>query len=199
MPPSLPFGPPFPYVLLWITLVSAAALLSYGMAAKYLALPEPQPSIQYWQRMFAGIEAAQGLSWALSALMLGGVEDPAARLFLLMVLLLAGAMNTMLSSAQPAAVYAGLAPVSLTIILFAFVSHQRGTTPLMILSAIAMICLIILARRLYTNALAAMILRKEKEPTDRRARTRKGELRRGAATRGRSEPRQIALSGHDEP
>jgi two-component system cell cycle sensor histidine kinase PleC len=157
------FWVPIPYVLLWITLVSAAALLSYCMAAKYLALPEPQPSIQYWQRMFAGIEGAQGLAWALSALMLGGVEDPAARLFLLMVLLLAGAMNTMLSSAQPAAVYAGLAPVSLTIILFAFVSHQKGTTPLMILSAIAMICLIILARRLYTNALAAMILRKEKD------------------------------------
>ncbi len=157
------FWAPIPYVLLWLTLVAAAALMSYGLADRYLKLPEPTPSILHWQRRFAVAEAAQGVSWALIAALLAGVSDPTARLFVLMVLLLASAMNTMLSSAQPPAVYAGLMPVSLTIVIFMYSTNGHGTTPLTILAAIALICLIVLAKRLYSNALNAMILRKEKD------------------------------------
>ncbi len=154
---------PIPLVLLWFTIVATGALLSYGFADKYLKLTDAVPPIQKWQRRFAAAEAIQGFGWALITGLLFNVADPTAKMFVLMVLLVAAAITTMMAEALPAAVYAGLAPVALAISLFMFSSQNSGTIPLSILASIALICLIILEKRLYANAIAAMLLRKEKD------------------------------------
>ncbi len=157
------FWAPFPYVLLWFTLVASGALLSYGFAGNYLKLPDQMPPIMLWQQKFAAAEAIQGAGWALIVVLLSNASDPVATVFVIMVLLLAAAMNTMMSATVPAAVYAGLVPITLGITWYMFATNQSATMPLTILAAITLICLIVLAKRLYSNSVAAMLLRKEKD------------------------------------
>lgn len=154
---------PYSFVFLWFTLVISSTLLTFGFADRYMKLPDPAPVILNWQRRFVAAEGIHGFCWALFVFLLSHASEPIPRLFVLLVLLLAAAMITMMSATLPLGVYAGLTPIILAVVGFMFATAPEGTMPLMLLATLSLTCMVVLTRRLYTNAIASMLLRKEKD------------------------------------
>ena len=191
---------PVAYALIWITLIAAAALLSFGIANKYLDLAEAPSDFMKWQKYFACVEAGHGVAWALFAFCLYGVEDLTGHMFVLMVLLLAASMHTMMSATLPTAVYSGLAPVAIGIAAFSYYMADARALPLTVMAAITLVALAVLSKRLYLNAVSEMVLRKEKDlliAELEQARASSEEGRRRAEEANLAKSRFLATMSHE--
>jgi two-component system cell cycle sensor histidine kinase PleC len=150
-------------VLVWMSLVAIGMVISYGFAVRFLKTPECNVDVRSWRRTFALAEAIQGTLWAMIVILLLNEHDPAARTFVLFVLLLVAAMTAMISATIPIAVYGGLVPVMIAIAAFMIPQNDSQNLPLTLMACGAQLYFIVLAKRLYSTALATLSLSLEME------------------------------------
>ncbi|MDF2120376.1 ATP-binding protein [Roseiarcaceae bacterium H3SJ34-1] len=187
-------------ILGWITFVASASALSYGMAMKFLADGEPETRLHGWQRRFVIVETLQGFAWAAIVVILMPVADESARMFVLFVLLLVAAMSAMLSAPLLMAVYCGLLPVTIAIIVFMQTTIGVGALPLTIMAAATPVYFAILAKRLYTSNLKSLSLAMEKDDLIAELETAKlnsDEARRRAEEANLAKSRFLATMSHE--
>ena len=156
---------------LWVPQVAAAAWLGVtlfailvvaGSAGMFLRQRQIN-SIRRWTQTFVLAGTLQGIAWGSSVFLVIGAHDPAAQTFVLFVLLLAGAMTAMISAPVPAAVYAGLIPMTAAIGLYAHPAVGYRYLPVLAVAGVAQLYFVVLARRLYATTLATLSFQAEKD------------------------------------
>lgn len=151
------------HVLIWLTLVASATVYSYGLGRKYMLADDGEIDVQHWQRRFVVSEFLQGIAWATLVLFLLHVHHPDARMFVLFIMLLIAAISAMMSTSVPHAVYAGILPITLAIIVYMQFTVGFRALPMTVMALIAQLYFAVLARRLYSSNLSSLILQRDKD------------------------------------
>ena len=115
----------------------------------------------------------------------------------MVVFMLAAAIHTVVTAFLPTAVYAVLAPNALAIVLYMRPTSLYGPiAPLTLLACGTLFYFAMLARRIYASQLDTLVIQEEKDALIVELEQVQGQFGRGAAARGRGQPRQIALPRH---
>ena len=193
---------------LWVPHAAAAAWLGFTLAAILVVavaarmfLRQPQGvGVRRWTRIFVSAGALQGLAWGSSVFLVVGIHDPAAQTFVLFVLLLAGAMTALISAPVPAAVFAGLMPMTAAIGLYAYPPVGYGYLPVLAVAGVAQLYFVVLARRLYATTLATLSFQAEKDALIgelEQAKLNSDEARRRAEEASLAKSRFLATMSHE--
>ncbi len=191
---------PLADILVWLSLVTAAATLTYGFTVKFLHLSAQKTDVRHWRRRFVLCEFVQSSAWAMIVPLMLPIADPTARTFVLFVLLFVAAMSSLVSATVPHAVYAALLPTMLAIVVFLRPYAGYAGLPLTILSACVQLYFIVLARRLYSTSLASLSFRMEKEALIaelEQAKANSDEARRRAEEANLAKSRFLATMSHE--
>lgn len=170
--------------------------LSHGLSRH----KEEDIALGRWHRTFVFGEALFGAAWALLVMALANTSDPSAGSFVLFVLLMVSAVTAMLSATLPAAVYAGLAPLFVAVMLLAFGTREVGAGLLAAMTISAQVFFVFLARRLYSSALATLRSRAEKDKLFyelEEAKANSDEARRRAEEANLAKSRFLATMSHE--
>ncbi len=155
---------PIPMLLCWLCFNIVCLLTSFGAADRFLAKSTNDINVKHWERLFVLAETVQGVIWALIVALSWHSPDPHAVTLILIALLLIAAMNTTATSSIPAAVYGGLTPMALAIIVVLRPASLAGETWLLALLAVsALVYFTNLARKLHASTLQALSYQAEKD------------------------------------
>jgi two-component system cell cycle sensor histidine kinase PleC len=152
-------------IIIWLVLAFSSLILCYGMAKNLESVEDEKVTVKQWRTKFVGTELVHGVVWAGVAAMLFAVKDPNARTLVLVMLLLSSAFNTMVTATIPAAVYATIAPSSLTAIAYiAYVNRGGGDTFIALLATVVatQVFFYVLAKRFHQLASESLFFRAEK-------------------------------------
>lgn len=147
----------------WSGLVLASGTLIVMLSRRYLAKRPDAVRITRWRRLFAFAEGFHGLCWAALLLLFAHVDAPGAKIFATTALLIASALAVMVVSSIPLAVYAGLSPVVLGIMVFFWDRRDIDSMTMAAMAAAAQLFFIFLANRLYASSVATISFRAEKD------------------------------------
>ncbi|WP_353182507.1 sensor histidine kinase [Bosea sp. (in: a-proteobacteria)] len=147
----------------WCGLVLASSLLIVALSRRYLAKRPEDVRRTRWRRLFALAEGLQGLSWAALLVLFAPVDAAGAKIFVTTTLLIVSALTVMLSASIPIAVYAGLSPIILGIMLFFWDKRDIDSVTMALMAASAQLFFIFLANRLYASSVATIGFRAEKD------------------------------------
>ena len=191
---------PVAAVLTWTAFVCMALALLYGYSVLYLGTPAIEIDIASWRRKFVVAEAVNGLAWAMMVLLLLKSQDPGARTFVLVVLLLIAAMTAMVASAIPYAVAGGLLPVTIAIVYVLGPMTRLDTLTLSFLCVGALVYFVVLANRLHATSIGSVIFRAEKDALIaelEQAKLNSDEARRRAESANTAKSRFLATMSHE--
>lgn len=150
-------------VSLWLGIVMLASLAMVVLCRRFLALQAGEVRIRFWYRLLPLLEAIHGLSWALLLALFAYVDAPGAKVFVMTTLLIVSALTVMLAATIPVAVYAGLTPLAIGLMLFFWGRNDIDSVTMMLMAASAQLFFIFLANRLYKSSLATIEFRAEKD------------------------------------
>jgi two-component system cell cycle sensor histidine kinase PleC len=155
----------------WIGAVSAstwtaAALMIHLViitaCRQFLAEPQGQTTLLTWRLRFIALDLFYGLAWIFILIHPVGL-DVEANTLMLFIMLLVIAVSSMLASSLPIAVLAATVPVTAAVAIdFAFRSNVQAYL-VAIMAVTAQGYFSLLAYRLYTNTLATLEARAEKD------------------------------------
>ena len=192
---------PLFFVGLWIALVLSAFGFSCFFAWRFLKLDRPSQQAQSWQTRFVIAETASGLAWGSFAVLMIGVADPWATTYVMVVFMLASAIHTVVNAFVPAAVYGGLAPIALAILVYMRpVSLHGPILPLTLLACGTLLFFVILARRIYSSQLDSLVFQAEKDGLIaelEQAKANSDEARRRAEEASLAKSRFLATMSHE--
>ena len=155
---------PISGILCWVGLVCAALLLVSRLAGRFLEQKEAATLPKRWARLFTLGEIVLGASFALIVLIAWRPQEPQAATFMLVALLLVAAMNATVTATVPAAVYGGLAPMTLAILAVLHPAGLAGNDWLIAVLALGtLVYFIDLSRKLHAAALQAISFEVEKD------------------------------------
>ncbi|MGL4439448.1 MAG: sensor histidine kinase [Bosea sp. (in: a-proteobacteria)] len=147
--------------LLW----SSAALLSFAglfiLARRAMEAPE-DGFLANRQGLVIAI-ALQALVWSALVLVFLGVNDPVAKIFVVAMLMFYGTLAVMMASTVPLATYAALAPLTLALVALLVHDRQMGTMTISMVGLVGQAFLLFLGNRLYSQAVATLEFRAEKD------------------------------------
>ena len=147
----------------WSGSVLASSLVIVALSRRYLhKRPEDIRPMQ-WRRLFTLGEGLHGLCWASILFLFAHVDAPGAKVFVTTALLIVSALTVMLSASIPIAVYAGLSPIILGIMLFFWDKRDIDSVTMALMAASAQLFFIFLANRLYASSVATIGFRAEKD------------------------------------
>ncbi len=147
----------------WLFLVLAVLLFNSIVARRFLAESTPSTNLKPWiKRLLIG-EIAFVSVWALLPTMVGAPESDVLRVFLLVAVLVIGAVSTVLSHTLPSAVYASALPLAAVIIQLVVDRHPTERWMIAGLCFTALLLFVGLANRLYSSTLENMQARAEKD------------------------------------
>jgi two-component system cell cycle sensor histidine kinase PleC len=106
----------FESIGIWLGVNTVANLIMLGLATFFLKQEPSNVNVVHWGRVFTVAETVQGIGWALCIYITFDVHEPRAAAFVLISLLLVGAMNATVTASIPAAVYGGLMPMTVAIV-----------------------------------------------------------------------------------
>ena len=175
----------------------AAAL---ALSRRFLRQNPDEVPLKAWRRRFVAAEIVQGTSWVLVVHGLAQVPASTSQSFLLFILLIVAAITAMLSATIPAAVYAGLAPLSAWAIAFASAQRDLDAIILALMAVSAQAFLVFLADRLHSSALANLHARAEKDALFaelEQAKSNSDEARRRAEEANLAKSRFLATMSHE--
>ena len=186
--------------LLWLSALGIAQLASYRTGRNMAFIADADVVVRTWQRKFIGGELAQGCVWAMLPMLFHGTPDSNARIFVLFVLMLISALTALISATVPIAVYAGLAPTSIAVIVYLQPFTQAHAWPLPVMAGGAQIFFVILAHRLYSTTLSSLSFRLEKDMLIaelEQAKANSDEARRRAEEANLAKSRFLATMSHE--
>jgi len=190
-------------VVIWLVLAFSSLILCYGMAKNLQSVEDEKVTVKQWRTKFVGTELVHGLVWAGVAAMLLSVKDPNARTLVIVMLLLSSAYNTMVTATIPAAVYAAIAPSSITAIAYiAYVNRGGGDTFVALLATIVatQVFFYVLAKRFHQIASESLFFRAEKNELIgelEQANANMDEARRRAEEANLAKSRFLATMSHE--
>jgi two-component system cell cycle sensor histidine kinase PleC len=191
---------PFQMSLAWTSLALIACGVLYGFSVVFLDKPREDAELTEWRRKFILAESLNGLAWALIIVLLLKSEDPSARTYVLMVLLLVAAMTAMIASSIPFAVGGGLLPVTLAILFVLGPSTRLDTITLGFLCVGGLVYFVILANRLHATSIDSLTFRAEKDALIaelEQAKLNSDEARRRAEEANLAKSRFLATMSHE--
>lgn len=190
-------------ILAWSALACASLLLCYAMARWLDRLDESRVTVKAWRTKFVATEFVHGLVWAGFAAMLAGAKDPNARTLVVVMLILSTAFNTMVTATIPAAVYAVIAPASLTAAGYIVYAHRDGGQTLITLLAMiaaAQLFVFVIARRFHKLVSESVFFRAEKNELIaelEQAKANSDEARRRSEEANLAKSRFLATMSHE--
>ena len=185
---------------IWLGCALSAILVVALLSRWFLRQSHTLVRLGGWGSALVSAEALHGSAWAASALLVIGAHDAAAQTFVLFVLLLVSAMTAMVSAPVPAAVYAGLAPMTVAIAAFARPAVGYQFLSVLAMAGGAQLYLVVLARRLYSTTLATLSFQAEKDELIvelEQARLNSDEARRRAEEASLAKSRFLATMSHE--
>ena len=192
---------PIEELALPLALVAVAMAIIIALAHSLLRHDETETlTLASWHRIFVVGEALQAAAWALLVQSLMLADPDGARSFVLFVVLMVSAVTAMLSATLPAAVYAGLLPLSAVVTIHALEARSVDATMLAAMTISAQVFFVFLARRLYTSAMAALHSRAEKDKLFlelEEAKANSDEARRRAEEANLAKSRFLATMSHE--
>jgi len=180
--------------------IAITMALMVVLSRRLLRQSEEDTRLAQWRRVFVIGEALQGAAWALLVQSLASAPSPGSESFLLFVTLMASAVTAMLSATLPAAVYAGLLPLSVVVVAHALTARNVDAAMMAAMTISAQIFFVFLARRLYTSALATLRSRAEKDKLFfelEEAKANSDEARRRAEEANLAKSRFLATMSHE--
>ncbi|MEZ2405532.1 two-component system cell cycle sensor histidine kinase PleC [Bosea sp. OAE752] len=147
----------------WSAFVLASALVIVGLSRRYLTKRPEDIRPARWRRWFALAEGFHGLCWAALLVLFAQIDAPGAKIFVTTALLIVSALTVMLSASIPLAVYAGLSPIILGIMLFFWDKRDIDSITMALMAASAQLFFIFLANRLYASSVETIGFRAEKD------------------------------------
>jgi two-component system cell cycle sensor histidine kinase PleC len=186
----------------WLAAMIFATLVGYALCQRLLTRVDESDhaAISRWRKLLPAAEALHGLTWALILVLFVGNEEPGAKMFVLTTLLMVGALTVMIASPMPAAVYAGLVPVAGGMGLLLMAGRDMNSVIVAAMGGGALLFLVFLANRLYSNNVAALEFRAEKDALIAELETAKSnsdEARRKAEEANLAKSRFLATMSHE--
>jgi two-component system cell cycle sensor histidine kinase PleC len=186
----------------WLGAMILATLIGYMLCQRLLTRVDESDhlAISRWRKLLPAAEALHGLTWALILVLFVGNEEPGAKMFVLTTLLMVGALTVMIASPMPAAVYAGLVPVAGGMGLLLMAGRDMNSVIVSAMGGGALLFLVFLANRLYSNNVAALEFRAEKDALIAELETAKSnsdEARRKAEEANLAKSRFLATMSHE--
>lgn len=149
--------------VLWLLLALVVLLYQSMLSRRFLAAENPATTLKMWiKRLIIG-EIAFVTVWALLPSVVGAPPTDTMRVFLLVALLVVGAVSTVLSHTLPAAVYAAAMPLAAVIVQLVADGHPTERWMIGGLCLVALLLFVGLANRLYSSTLDNMQARAEKD------------------------------------
>ena len=187
-------------VVVWVSWVMVATGLHFFFARKYHATPANERDDASWRHFFILLETLNGVIWALIVLALLRADDPNARTFVLVVLLLIGAMTAMIASAIPYAVAGGLMPVMIGIVVALGPTTRFDNLTLSLLCVGVLTYFVVLSNRLHKTSIDTLWFQAEKEALIaelEQAKANSDEARRRAEGANLAKSRFLATMSHE--
>ncbi|PWB81899.1 MAG: two-component sensor histidine kinase [Methylocystaceae bacterium] len=189
------------YGLVWAALAVFSLVLCYGLAKRLQRTPDEQINVLGWRTKVVAVELVHGVVWAALAFLLLRAGDPNAKTFITAMLLLAAAHNTMVTATIPIAVYATIAPISLSIVACLRIAGlQDSTMSLLALVGVAQLFFFVLARRFHRVTREGLFFRIEKSELIgelEQAKANSDEARRRAEEANLAKSRFLATMSHE--
>ncbi|HRE22258.1 MAG TPA: HAMP domain-containing sensor histidine kinase [Rhabdaerophilum sp.] len=147
----------------WLTLGIGALVVQHFISNRFLKAEVRDADLPSWVKRLITSEIAFVTVWALLPIIVGIPQGEGMRLFLLVAVLVIGAVSTVLSHTLPSAVYGAALPLSVVIVLLTF-DHQPSERWLLGgLCFTALLLFVGLANRLYSTTLENLKARAEKD------------------------------------
>jgi len=188
-------------VEIWTGGALASIALCWIMARALLRLEDRQITVKAWRTRFVLTEFIHGLVWAGIAVLLLHARDPNAKTFVVAMLLLTAAFNTVVTATVPLAVYAAIIPPSLAALaLIGY--HGVGDTSMAVLALVgaAQVFFFVLAKRFHQLSFDSLFFRSEKTEliTElEQAKANSDEARRRAEEANLAKSRFLATMSHE--
>ena len=188
-------------VFLWVVLTLSTLILCYGAAKSLEQVEDARVAVKDWSTKFVVTEFIHGISWTSFLSLLGGLSDPTARSFMIVMLLLASAFNTMIAATIPSAVFATILPTSLaTLYGVGFRSIDDPSTGLLASVGCAQLFFFALARRFHQLSFEGVFYRAEKSELIaelEQAKANSDEARRRSEEANLAKSRFLATMSHE--
>jgi two-component system cell cycle sensor histidine kinase PleC len=188
-------------VVIWTVLAFSSLILCYGMAKRLGGLEDDRITVKDWRTKFVVTELIHGVIWASMAAMLLGSRDPNAKTFVIAMLLLTAAFNTMVTATIPIAVYAAIVPTSLTALFWiGYKGFGDTSMALLALVASAQVFFFVLAKRFHQLASEGLFFRAEKNELIaelEQAKSNSDEARRRAEEANLAKSKFLATMSHE--
>jgi two-component system cell cycle sensor histidine kinase PleC len=188
------------FVSIWFaSLVVTLGTIGY-MAHRFLTQKSAETSVILWWGRFTVAELVHGFVWSVIVIHLAQVDLDAAKVFVLFVMLLLVAINTMMSATLPGAVYAASLPVSAAVIGFYTLRGDVLSTSIALLAPLALAYFLVLGRQLFRNGLMTLQHRAEKDALIaelEQAKLNSDEARRRAEEANLAKSRFLATMSHE--
>ena len=184
----------------WFGAVAVGLAINWALCSCFRRLPDEKTNVQTWLSRFTISETIQGVAWSSLVAPMLHVESPTASGFVLIALLLVGAMSAMLAATIPLAVYGTVVPIMAAIIAYMQPLREHSMVPLTILATGAQVYFVVLAKRLYATSLASLSFRLEKEALIvelEQAKANSDEARRRAEEANLAKSRFLATMSHE--
>jgi two-component system, cell cycle sensor histidine kinase PleC len=151
------------YAMAWLTLAIGAVVVQYFICNRFLRLDAKETHVLGWIKRLIASELAFVSIWAMLPTIVGIPGNEAMRLFLLISVMVIGAVSTVLAHTLPAAVYGAALPLSVVIAQLAIDRHPSERWMLAGLCFTALLLFVGLANRLYSTTLENLHARAEKD------------------------------------
>jgi two-component system cell cycle sensor histidine kinase PleC len=187
--------------VIWTVLAFSSLILCYGMAQSLLRLDDAKMLVRRWRTKFVVTELIHGAVWAGIAAILLNSQDPNAKPFVIVMLLLTTAFNVMVTATIPAAVYATIFPPSLTaLVIVSSQGPNDASVALFALVGAAQVFFFVLAKRFHQLAYEGLFFRAEKNELIaelEQAKANSDEARRRAEEANLAKSRFLATMSHE--
>ena len=196
-------------MLIWIEPVHIAAWLggmfaTHGillfMAKRFLNPEGRQISLQQWSQRFAVAEGIHALVWASMVPLLGWEHIDSARIFLLVTMILAVAINTLICATQRLSMLAGSLPLTLATVGFFILQGGDSAITIAVLMPIAQAFFVTFGARMMSSSLTTLEFRSEKDALFgelEQAKANSDEARRRAEAASLAKSRFLATMSHE--
>ena len=185
----------------WLALALTSLGLGWVLALRFLQLDKAEQKPRPWKPRFVFAATADGFAWASFALLMSGVASPWAIAFVMVVLMLAGAIHTVVEAFVPEAVYAALAPIALAIMLYMRPTGFDDPNALLALfGCVTLLYFTVLAHRIHAGQVGTLGIQAEKDSLIaelEQAKANSDEARRRAEEASLAKSRFLATMSHE--